>query len=107
MLWSVAIIMALVIAGLGRYGLRAILLTLCVAATLGFVAVPLLAKGLPPVAVVFVSFALLALAMLLFWEAGWRSTLLASAGTLLGLMIGGAVAFGAVAALIYTRFIAG
>jgi len=95
MLWGMAVIMALVIAGLGRYGLRALLLTSCVAATFGLVAVPLLAKGFPPAGVVLVSFALLVLAMLLFWEANWRSTLLASAGTLVGLIIGGAVAFAA------------
>jgi uncharacterized membrane protein len=95
LLLGVAIIMSLTVAGLGGHGLRAILLTAFPAAALGFVAVPLLGKGLPPAGAVIVSFAVLTVAMLMFWEAGMRSTCLTSAATLLGLLTGGVFALGA------------
>jgi len=95
LLWTAAAVMVLAVVALGRYGLRAILLTLCAASILGFVAVPLFAQGVSPPGVVLVSFGLLALGLLVFWGTGWRSTLTASAGTLLGLAAGGVVAFSA------------
>jgi len=95
LLWGAAAVMVLVVAGLGRYGLRAVLLTLFAAAVLGFFAVPLFVKGVSPPGVVLVSFGLLTLGLLVFWGTGWRSALPASAGTLLGLAVSGAVAFAA------------
>jgi len=95
LLWSAAAVMVFVVIGLGRYGLRAILMTLCMAVALGLCVVPLFAGGLAPPLVLLFAFALLCLALLVFWGVGWRSTLLASAGTLAGLTVGGALAFAA------------
>ena len=93
LLWSAAVLVAVIMAVLGARGARAVLLTLGCGASAFLLTAPLIAKGLPPIAVVPLSFLSVAGLMVLLWGKGWRPAVCATGGALAGLLVGGLVAF--------------
>lgn len=93
LLWSSAILTAVLIAALGTAGVRAVFMTLGCGAALLFLTAPLLANGFSPPLVALISFAAVSVVMFLVWGGGRRATACAAAGALGGLLIAGVVAF--------------
>jgi len=93
LLWIMAVLLAVMVGAFKRDGWRSALLCICILAVVTLLAVPLIVGGLSPALAVLLTLVLLASVVVLLWGKGWLPGVYTVAGTAIGLLAGGLIAF--------------